>query len=227
MLPSHTVENYLKAIFLAQVALLPSEQLVPMGQLASASGRRAGHRHDDGQGAGGVGARPLRALCGRPADGGRREARGAGAAPAPADRALPGAGDGNELDGSARRGRAPRARRLGPADRAHRRDARPAVRRSARRSDSRTRRDAHPAGVRHAADLSARRRRHRAPRQRSGQRVPAIRRAPRSQAGTGRARRGTRRGRRQRAAARPGSRVHDRRARRLEGAGAGGTVPCS
>ena len=38
MLPSHTVENYLKAIFLAQVALLPSEPLVPMGQLASALG---------------------------------------------------------------------------------------------------------------------------------------------------------------------------------------------
>jgi DtxR family Mn-dependent transcriptional regulator len=38
MLPSHTVENYLKAIFLAQVALLPSEELVPMGQLASALG---------------------------------------------------------------------------------------------------------------------------------------------------------------------------------------------
>ena len=38
MLTSHTVENYLKAIFLAQVALLPSEQLVPLGQLASALG---------------------------------------------------------------------------------------------------------------------------------------------------------------------------------------------
>ena len=39
MLPSHTVENYLKAIFLAQVALLPSaSELVPMGQLASALG---------------------------------------------------------------------------------------------------------------------------------------------------------------------------------------------
>ena len=38
MLPSHTVENYLKAIFLAQVNLLPSERLVPMGQLASALG---------------------------------------------------------------------------------------------------------------------------------------------------------------------------------------------
>ena len=38
MLTSHTVENYLKAIFQAQVALLPSEQLVPMGQLASALG---------------------------------------------------------------------------------------------------------------------------------------------------------------------------------------------
>jgi DtxR family Mn-dependent transcriptional regulator len=38
MLPSHTVENYLKAIFLAQVNLLPSEPLVPMGQLASSLG---------------------------------------------------------------------------------------------------------------------------------------------------------------------------------------------
>ncbi len=37
MLPSHTVENYLKAIFLAQTGLGPSE-LVPMGQLAAALG---------------------------------------------------------------------------------------------------------------------------------------------------------------------------------------------
>jgi DtxR family Mn-dependent transcriptional regulator len=36
MLPSHTVENYLKAIFQAQVALPSSDDLVPMGQLASA-----------------------------------------------------------------------------------------------------------------------------------------------------------------------------------------------
>ena len=38
MLPSHTVENYLKAIFQAQTALADAEALVPMGQLASALG---------------------------------------------------------------------------------------------------------------------------------------------------------------------------------------------
>jgi DtxR family Mn-dependent transcriptional regulator len=38
MLPSHTVENYLKAIFQAQTTLPTAESLVPMGQLASALG---------------------------------------------------------------------------------------------------------------------------------------------------------------------------------------------
>ena len=38
MLPSHTVENYLKAIFQAQTALPTAESLVPMGQLAAALG---------------------------------------------------------------------------------------------------------------------------------------------------------------------------------------------
>jgi len=38
MLPSHTVENYLKAIFQAQIALGSQEDLVPMGQLAGALG---------------------------------------------------------------------------------------------------------------------------------------------------------------------------------------------
>jgi DtxR family transcriptional regulator, Mn-dependent transcriptional regulator len=38
MLPSHTVENYLKAIFQAQTALSTPDGLVPMGQLASALG---------------------------------------------------------------------------------------------------------------------------------------------------------------------------------------------
>src|SRR5919106_1169984 len=38
MLPSHTVENYLKAIFQAQTALTRADALVPMGQLASALG---------------------------------------------------------------------------------------------------------------------------------------------------------------------------------------------
>lgn len=38
MLPSQTVENYLKTIYLAQVALPAGEPLVPMGQLAAALG---------------------------------------------------------------------------------------------------------------------------------------------------------------------------------------------
>ncbi len=38
MLPSQTVENYLKTIYLAQVALPAGERLVPMGQLATALG---------------------------------------------------------------------------------------------------------------------------------------------------------------------------------------------
>lgn len=38
MLPSQTVENYLKAIFQAQIALGGGEALVPMGQLATALG---------------------------------------------------------------------------------------------------------------------------------------------------------------------------------------------
>lgn len=38
MLPSHTVENYLKAIFQAQTGLSSPDGLVPMGQLAAALG---------------------------------------------------------------------------------------------------------------------------------------------------------------------------------------------
>src|SRR5215207_147455 len=38
MVPSHTVENYLKAIYQAQTALPEANSLVPMGQLASALG---------------------------------------------------------------------------------------------------------------------------------------------------------------------------------------------
>jgi DtxR family transcriptional regulator, Mn-dependent transcriptional regulator len=38
MLPSSTVENYLKAIFLGQLQLTPPQRLVPMGQLASSLG---------------------------------------------------------------------------------------------------------------------------------------------------------------------------------------------
>lgn len=38
MLPSQTVENYLKTIFLAQIGLDKGESLVPMGQIATALG---------------------------------------------------------------------------------------------------------------------------------------------------------------------------------------------
>jgi DtxR family transcriptional regulator, Mn-dependent transcriptional regulator len=38
MLPSSTVENYLKAIFIGQMQLTPPQRLLPMGQLASALG---------------------------------------------------------------------------------------------------------------------------------------------------------------------------------------------
>jgi DtxR family Mn-dependent transcriptional regulator len=38
MLPSQTVENYLKTIFLAQAGRASSDELVPMGQIASALG---------------------------------------------------------------------------------------------------------------------------------------------------------------------------------------------
>ena len=38
MLPSQTVENYLKTIYLAQSDMTSDHELVPMGQLASALG---------------------------------------------------------------------------------------------------------------------------------------------------------------------------------------------
>ena len=38
MLPSSTVENYLKAIYLGVAALGPEQRLLPMGQLAAALG---------------------------------------------------------------------------------------------------------------------------------------------------------------------------------------------
>src|SRR5213080_1420420 len=38
MLPSSTVENYLKAIYHGQIALQPAQRLVPMGQVAGALG---------------------------------------------------------------------------------------------------------------------------------------------------------------------------------------------
>ncbi|MEZ5286167.1 MAG: hypothetical protein R2712_15425 [Vicinamibacterales bacterium] len=38
MLPSSTVENYLKAIFLGEAQLTEGQRLAPMGQLAAALG---------------------------------------------------------------------------------------------------------------------------------------------------------------------------------------------
>ena len=38
MLPSSTVENYLKAIYVAETRLATGQKLVPMGQLATALG---------------------------------------------------------------------------------------------------------------------------------------------------------------------------------------------
>ena len=71
MLPSSTVENYLKAIYLGVSGASPANGLLAMGQLAA--GRRAGHGDDDGQSAGGIRARPLRAICRRDADGGEEK----------------------------------------------------------------------------------------------------------------------------------------------------------
>ena len=38
MLPSSTVENYLKAIYVGETHLVAGQKLVPMGQLAAALG---------------------------------------------------------------------------------------------------------------------------------------------------------------------------------------------
>ena len=91
MLPSQTVENYLKTIYLAQATLDSVRDLVPMGQLAAALGVVPGHGDDDGEDAGGVGAGALRAVHGRAAHARRREARDARAAAPSSDRAVPGA----------------------------------------------------------------------------------------------------------------------------------------
>ncbi len=50
MPPSQTVENYLKAILMAQAALPPQDP-VPMGQVAAALGVVPRHGHNDGESA--------------------------------------------------------------------------------------------------------------------------------------------------------------------------------
>ena len=220
MLPSHTVENYLKAIFLAQVALLPSEQLVPMGQLASALGVVPG-----------TATTMVKALA---ESGLVRYEPYAGVRLTPAGEKL-----------AARVLRRHRLIELflvqvmGMSwtevhDEAEHLEHAVSDRLIERIDEmlGRPSADPHgdpipgpegtlePSGVRHADDVQGRRGCDGSPRERSGQRVPALRRASRSEAGTSRPRRGSRPRRRLRQAARPGPRVHDRRARGVEGAGA-------
>ena len=142
MLPSQTVENYLKTIFLAQAhAAASADELVPMGQLASALGVVPG-----------TATTMVKTLS---ESGLVHYEPYMGVRLTPAGEKLAGLVLrrhrlielflvkvlGHELGRSARRSRAARARRLRAPDRSHRRDARPARRRSARRSDSDARKD--------------------------------------------------------------------------------------
>src|SRR3954467_497931 len=101
MFQSSTVENYLKAIYQGQLKLADGARLVPMGQVASALGVAPGTATTMVKAlarAGPWGVQPLRR---RPPLGSRREARGSRAPPPSPRRAVPGAGDGYELGGSA------------------------------------------------------------------------------------------------------------------------------
>ena len=157
MLPSHTVENYLKAIFLAQIALGRADALVPMGQLASALGVVPG-----------TATTMVKALAEsglvryEPYAGVRLTAAGEKLAALVLRRhrlielflvKVMGMSWTEVHDEAEHLEHAV----SGSPDRSHRRDARPAGSRSARRSDSRTRRarSSRPT-VRHAADLPAR-----------------------------------------------------------------------
>ena len=157
MLPSSTVENYLKAIYQGTAALAAPATAAahgPAGRRRSASRpappRRWSRRW------------PSRASCeyepyaGVALTPAGREARRAGAPAPSSDRAVPGAGDGLLVGRGARRGRATRARGLRSPGRPHGRDARPARGRSARRSDPQRRRTGEAAGGADAADLPAR-----------------------------------------------------------------------
>ena len=137
MLPSHTVENYLKALFQAQIALGPGDALVPMGQLASALGVVPGTATTMVKALAESGLVRYEPYAGVRLTGGGEKLAAARAETPPADRAVSCEGDGHELDRSARRSRTSRARGVGSADRANRRDARTSGRRSARRSDPR------------------------------------------------------------------------------------------
>ena len=223
MAPSSTVENYLKAVHLG-VSRLPAGDPAaadgPAG-LGAAGWRLARPRPWSRRwpSRGWSNTSPTTACC--LTEAGSR-AGGDGAAPPPPGRAVPGAGDGHALGRGARRRRAPRARRVGSADRADGRDARPSRSRSARRPDSRPRRHLPRAPPRDAPQLPDRPARGGGAGHRSGRGVPALRRAPRTEARRGRRGRVARRGRRRGAAARPRRRGrHHRHPRRVEAAGRG------
>ena len=136
MLPSQTVENYLKTIYLAQSATSADRRARPDGPARGRARRRARHGDDDGEDAvesGLVHYEPYMGVRLTPA--GEKLAslvlRRHRLVELFLVKVL-----GHELGRSARRGRTARARRVGAADRSHRRDARTAVGRSARRSDS-------------------------------------------------------------------------------------------
>src|SRR4026209_2361926 len=122
MLPSSTVENYLKAIHQGQSALSADQRLVPMGQVATALGVTPGTattmvkalaesglaEYEPYSGvrltaagekppAAGVAVVGLRAVRRRPADRGRREARGPRAPPPSSGRGVSRPGDRHEL----------------------------------------------------------------------------------------------------------------------------------
>ena len=88
MLPSSTVENYLKAIYQGQSALPRRTAARADGTGGIRARRHARHGDDDGEGAGGVGPGRVRTVQRRAADGGRREARRPGAPPPSARRAV-------------------------------------------------------------------------------------------------------------------------------------------
>ena len=124
MLPSSTVENYLKAIYVGETHLVAGQKLVPMGQLAAALGIAPG-----------TATTMVKALAEsglvtyEPYNGVRLTSAGEKLAARVLRRhrlieLVPGPGHGHELGRGPRRRRADGARRLGPADRAHRRNAR-------------------------------------------------------------------------------------------------------
>ena len=184
MLPSSTVENYLKAIYHGrQRAWRRPSGCCRWASSPSALGVAPGTATTMVKTLAESGLVEYEPYAGVALTAGRAEARRARAPPPSSRRAVPRAGDGLRVGRGARRGRAARARRLRSADRSHGRDARTARDRSARRPDSRRRRPGEAAGGADAAHVPARHAGHRDARDRSGQGVPALHRAAPPQAG--------------------------------------------